>query len=544
MSTVSSNRTYAIYGDNVTNVATIVPSLNAVAKPNSILQTSSDINRGSTWQNVVLLDDVQEFVPEYQFPVSEIVNPDETSGVSTFNITTKGPTDMTKMAFQFEYTRLEIGNQTEGITSQFSWSELLQGEYCFLDALESVELNLGNNNFQMLDFNIANTKAMKLHLITRKKTPFQKSRAAQFGITESRGMATSQYIGLGNTKGDPYDNEFDKTFSFNGNLANPDFFSRKISFILGDLFPFFDQANTYLPSSCKMTIKFFWKRRNYPLIGSQSGTTPSVEQYAIINVGPIKNFAFYSEYLVPRKEWIDNFNRKTILQPLVYNYNRYQVYNEEFDGVKKTIQKLIIVNQQRPLQLIFWITLRTGVEDQVVLLTNNGQSNVIKPYSSATGIVYKFINVYVNGRQIVDNRNQTYTTTNSGIYGNSIYELPSLVQASYNAENEHETDGDFSFLSTKMASPIFGSPYIIPINPNLNFKRGVFSTDQGSVNIDFNLQVETTAGLPLPSSFELNIYTVTPAQIQFDASLNVSEVRWPAILAENGIILNRTVNTN
>lgn len=510
---MQSDRTYSIYGDTSTSRATIVPSLNSIANKGTV-EISKDTNYFKAWNKLVLTDNILEDKIQYQMPNTTSTSEDSTSSRVEFDFDLMGMTKMREIAIEFT-VELKLG--ISPVAEKFQWSQFPQGEYMFLNMLSKLIITMGANSIDLSEQVSINPK---LHAILRKKTPTQCGLLAQFGTS----TASSTIIrGFGNDYSHPdiFSNTFNAMtppLSIGGQTVLKTF-----TVLLGDVYPFFDQADTYLPKGMPLRIK--------ATIDTKVPLNSVPELLSVNKVMPLSTQLVY-RYSTLVEDTQKQFNQRWVGQSLLYDSYIYRMKTLQSTSLR--FSDNILINMQRPLELTLLVT---TTDDNTLIKDNfNNKDYYSFPNSAAGGIVWHDLKISMQGRelQLWQNRGQ------SGQFGSAYSWLNTLS----NAETAHETSGDMGYLEMGNTNSDYPTPVKICLSPGAFYKRGVFPMDQGSINLTIEAQISRIDGTPLSLNYKLLCYTKTPSQVSIDSNFNVVEVQWPSLISDNKAFVQSTINTN
>jgi hypothetical protein len=522
---MSSNRSYAIYGDGGVTSATLIPSLNAIANQGKILQVYKDTNQFKTWQNIILQDTLSEFVPWTERPTTVNVNrsdPLSTTGVAFWKIQLNGITDMTKIALQLP---LSLSFTTTS-ANNYQWSSMVQGEYALLDCITRLTVRIGNNSIVVGREEMSTTFGLKHQAVTKKKTPTKAALLAQFGACYSNGFLAT--AGVGSSSIDPAS---DWQNAYLGAQATG-VVDKSFAFCLGDVVPFFDQADTYLPKGTPLEIQLEWA----PPLSAFIGMAPS--DNIRFNGVRWNGLAIQYNYHLLTQDSQNIFNVKWVSQPLLYNYLTSALYTFQGQPTMDVYTLPILNNIQRPTEITISVcsTNLTVTPISTIPVTSY-------PESTMPGVYFADLAVRAQGRDLIRwiNPVPLVTTVPAGLNSSGFAVINSLI----NEATNHEHYGDYGTVSLQATSTLKnGSALCFCLSPSLFYKRGINSTDQGAINLDIQLRMMRMNGLNLTRDTVIRVVTKTPTQLTIDSDLNVVEVQWPAIISDNGAVLQRTINTN
>jgi hypothetical protein len=571
--TLPAGSSRAIYGDQNTQAATVVPSLLQAADGRS-LTVEADAAALNNNQVLTLNDFVYENTMFEAYP--QVVSP----GNMAIIFTTPNWVRTDEMYLELEVIYNQTGPQnplapdtrgTEPMAQDQSlWN---QPEFALLQPLVRVDLAMGNNN-QIIGRNMMAYKMhMRMIAQDRKSTEQHSDILGNIGMPNSIGGYNSSNGAAGaqqlNTRTDYLYNDVnlapiplrkrweaivkDIIYSAGFNGATGTTIKNRFAFPLGMINSFF-KNDQFLPPALpfRIDMEYLTSAQEFISTGFNNAKTGVLTDRAAYSMTLTGNGRVVCKGYQLKAQNQLNINTAWLTKPFLYNYETYEYYAMTFDGTTVNITADLAISQQRPTELILKVMNDNAAINFVQTTTANdnttdNQTNYVPyqylgvyPYAACPGILMTEPKFLISGRLNYDMR-----TINPAAMKYMAYQKDGSDMTN-NGINEHtyqELD-ERDIVISNQSSATNGFFYKISLNPGDMQKHGLLSTDQGAVSIRMICVITDIAGNPLPSTFKLFIYKKLPEQLRVDTGKNIEIISWPAVATNSGNSIAATYNMN
>ena len=426
-----------------------------------------------------------------------------------------------------------------------------QSEYCLLDFIENIEVNLGSNKLTINRY-MQDTMAIKSYLQTMEKDEKDMRIAGKLGlstnypINNDKATLGNSNIGLSNEiQKDVWKGLMDAQLP---ELEKNNYVSMKVSVPLYMIVPFFNQELAYLPRGMPINIKINWRidtRRAKSstswaswLFGSDNNKiNQNVDVYGginyILNGGEGGNIEDRNGprivYLTSRLTKMKELDASLVMKSYTYNYNTFILKQFPIDNTPSNITSYIATlgtNQELPLEMILSVFMDNNAQiwSSPVNATNTVITN--KPLSNIN-FRCPFVEVRGNGSLI---KSLGRTDPNFLILG-SLEESEWCIERLLAVENDSDTSYQNVIANFGTCSQITGTPYQVCLASGGIYKRMLRPNVDGVTNIEVNYGVNDGFGAALsPTMYYINrIYLKYLTQLLVDDKFQITLVNNPAI---------------
>jgi hypothetical protein len=555
---LGAQRSNAIYGETGTQNATVVPDLGAISD-GAHLTVTSDSEQFNLHQVLHLNDSY------YDTKTEEVYASQMTPGNVVIQGSTMGFVNMKGMFLEIDCSFSSVGtaifgpghqhfgvpanyNQNDDLTRAY-WN-LIQAEFAFLQPFNRIQISMGENN-QIIQRQQMNSLP-HLRQIARDNVVEGQLAAhyTQLGLPASRTLRSVPltYSNFwANLSDIPLDiraqwDSMIKSLSFN---TGSQVWQGKFTIPLSMINSLWNQ-DAFLPPGLKYRIELDYNPGLVEIMRAlPDGGTSTPGYGALFMTLNTNNRLVYRSHML-RQPLQKQLNLTWLKNPLLYNYETYELKEEAFDGTNIVIRTNIAISQQRPTQIFFKVlgpnTINTLTEVSPVS-SNQVLSTTTFP-SGTCPARFSDVKIIVAGRENYFLRSLVNQTQNNQLFlkdGTDV--LNSWTNTSCYVDN-----GVGSRMNTSRMSGLVseGNILVVNMNPGDIQQHGRMSTDQGAVVINVELTVVQTIGVkvPFPNTYRLVMYKKLPEQMQIDAAKNVTIISWPAVVANNGYAIANTFNSN
>jgi hypothetical protein len=601
------NKTYAVIGNNGLQTATLVPDLTQ-AIDSTFLKIEQNVEKLNCWQPIFTSDLIADNFRQEEFPISTSGNfAQGTDFVVSYDFYLKGWTQLKQIILQYALALNSNSNVGSFAGSYYGMavpSSQDQAEYTWLDVIENLDIRIGNNNFTLTNQELHNLYGIKHLALCSAKTIGEAQAMSSFGLNAARTSGLSftdknwsdwqmPYLNIPGkyTNSDCwnfkstdenaryYDHLYTNLSKFDivSGLSPASYSTKIFALPISMVNSFFNQQDTWLPKGLRIQIQVTFNNNKTYYTGngetriSRPTTLPTTAEVksAGFLINPIASgttngifptsLKVVYEYSQLRYEIQESLNKLWLQRPFVYNYYEWDVYKTDLPlGSSAPYTIDFKQNSQRPLDI--WICVRNTKRENFMYgaitntanidTTNNVTRFQVKKFGLCP-VVYQYIKVFINGREIINNDITQITSALSSPPGDGLTSddvINALIYESCDLETNN-IQAPRQLSKTINFDNIF--PYQITLSPSNFFQRGTYPVDQGAVNVRIELNctfVAQTGGLLSPTwpyaGATLFVYSRRAAQLTLDASHVCTQVSWPLVVSNNTAVATPSINTN
>lgn len=591
---IPANRINVIYGDQSTQNATIVPTLNSAVDGKS-LDIVSDPDSLNNYQKVVLDNLFQETY------VTTLDATTQAAGAIVFVGNTQGWVDMSKMVLEIPvefgvqwlnnnyFNRMFNAQDVEDVNRFLSQIEkgdrvYTFGNNSFLNPIRKIDVQLGENGIYLGRASSRDLLGIKMTAQDIKLPPEELKIYSQIGYPETYAKQmdlndkTFSLFEMGNDIDEPYifDN-FIKKFeeiilnAFFARLKNKTNYNRyTLALPLKYLCTPF-RSSAYLPPGIPFRITINYDTRPHVIgtFGSRGGegtvwntniTMSYSNQYTNSFFENLSCRMYYRRHILNPDAQLA-MNQKWANQSFLYNYQTYERKDVIIEAGTIEYYTDIAISQQRPTTIF----IKVVPPDYLFDGTTVGQTSVnrilgenAEYVSTCTNIpakTYDFFSsdcnfISISHLELQIGGVSNYEMREQSRYGflySSFSDGIDYLNLITNANVDQNLDQSSVTLS-RAGTRYLSHPYIVSINPGDRQHFQNIGTDKGAVTIRLRMRVENATSdinyNKLPAGYRILIYKKITEQFTINAQKNVEVIAWPAIKTSNEYLLTQTFNMN
>jgi hypothetical protein len=252
------------------------------------------------------------------------------------------------------------------------------------------------------------------------------------------------------------------------------------------------------------------------------------------------------EHMLNEKPQLD-INARWARQPMLINYETYEIIEQAFTGVSDFFEFNIAVSQQRPTQIVFKVLPPAGLSAPTVRNFGSGIMSGVYDFPDSACVGIKFSDLIVD---IAGHDHYRYEVRSPYQFScGPIWDGLQQIDERVNEKTYQSMDRRPVRIHNRQS--LTDSAYMkVNLNPGDREQHAYLAQDKGaasirvSLNVTNTVELNTKANSHVPAGYRLVVFKTLPEQFTLSAEGNVNVVSWPAITTNNGFFVQQTINTN